>query len=83
MTTRNDQETENQTLRREAMEHAGRIADDLEGLAERIRLAARQFSNETIPAAAVVAEIVNTYTQNGNATGARFWSMVRELSRMR
>lgn len=75
--------TDNQILRHQAHQEADRIVNDLTALAERIRLTARQFDNESIPASAVVAEVVNAYTQGGNTIGAIFWSLIRELSRMK
>lgn len=74
-----DNVTDNQILRNDARLTTNRIADDITSTAERIRVAGLQFSREDIPASAVVAEIVNIYTQSGNAVGAMFWTLIRAL----
>lgn len=74
--------TDNQILRNQAKREANRVADELVNLAEQIRCEAIRFDNESQPAAAVVADVVNAYTKGGYATSARFWSMVHDLSRM-
>lgn len=76
--------TDNQILRHEAAEQANNIATGLEALAARIRSAANGFNGEERSAAAIVADIVSDYTQaTGLIAGSRFWSLIRELSRMR
>lgn len=73
---------ENQSLREYAAQDVERVAVTLENLATRLRWTALQFKTDR-PAAEVVADIVNDYTQGIGQTGTIFWSIIRELSRMR
>lgn len=75
--------TENQVLRNKAYWQAHDIADELGKLATRIAHEAAPLRNESRPAASIVADVVNAYTQGSNAIGAIFWSMIRELERMK
>ena len=81
MTT--DAEADNMARRVAAQRLATRVARDLEELAERIRQEAALLSTGKGPASVIIANIVSLYTQAGNTTGTRLWSMVRDLDQMK
>jgi DNA-binding transcriptional regulator YbjK len=82
MTTTRDL-TDNQILRLDALRQVDRVASALEASAERLRREASQLNKEDRDAAAVIADVVNEYIQGTNSIGPMFWSMIRDLSRMK
>jgi hypothetical protein len=75
--------TDNQINRRGAARQAEAIAGRIDTLASRIRFSAKEFNDETQPAARIIADIVNDYVQSGNNIGSSFWNMIRDLSEMK
>lgn len=75
--------TDNQVARQHAKYDVVSIATALENLAGRLRKIANQLDDESQPAAAVIAEVVNDYTQGvaGNV-GPVLRGLVRGLTSM-